>query len=154
MTYKNWTIERDAKKIVWLHFNKADASTNVLSSEVLIELNQALDEINHDLPKGVVFVSDKSNGFIAGADISEFTTIKDHAEALAFLRRGHDVMNKIEDMKCPTVAMIKGFCLGGGMELALACRYRVMCDDHATRVALPEIKLGIHPGFEIGRAHV
>ena len=147
MTYKNWTIERDTNKIVWLHFNKADASTNVLSSEVLIELNQALDEINHDLPKGVVFVSDKSNGFIAGADISEFTTIKDHAEALAFLRRGHDVMNKIEDMKCPTVAMIKGFCLGGGMELALACRYRVMCDDHATRVALPEIKLGIHPGF-------
>ena len=147
MSYKNWTIERDANRIVWLNFNKADASTNVLSSEVLIELNQALDEINNDLPKGVVFVSDKKNGFIAGADISEFTTIKDKAEALAFLRRGHDVMNKIEDMKCPTVAMIKGFCLGGGLELALACRYRIMCDDTGTQLALPEIKLGIHPGF-------
>ena len=147
MSYKNWTIERDANKIVWLHFDKADTSTNVLSSEVLIELNQALDEINNDLPKGVVFISDKKNGFIAGADISEFTTIKDKAEALAFLRRGHDVMNKIEDMKCPTVAMIKGFCLGGGLELALACRYRIMSDDTSTQLALPEIKLGIHPGF-------
>ena len=147
MSYKNWTIERDASNIVWLHFNKADASTNVLSTDVLNELNLALDEINNDLPKGVIFVSDKKNGFIAGADISEFTTIKDHAEAMAFLRRGHDVMNKIEDMKCPTVAMIKGFCLGGGMELALACRYRIMCDDNGTRVGLPEIKLGIHPGF-------
>ena len=147
MAYQHWVIERDASNIVWLHFNKADSSTNVLSSAVLSELNSALDEINTQLPKGVIFISDKSNGFIAGADISEFTTIKDQAEAIAFLRRGHDVMNKIEDMKCPTVAMIKGFCLGGGMELALACRYRIMCDDNSTRVALPEIKLGIHPGF-------
>ncbi|MBI3187090.1 MAG: enoyl-CoA hydratase/isomerase family protein, partial [Gammaproteobacteria bacterium] len=96
---------------------------------------------------GVIFVSDKKNGFIAGADISEFTTIKDRTEATAFLRRGHDIMNKIEAMKCPTVAMIKGFCLGGGMELALACTYRIMCDEASTRVGLPEIKLGIHPGF-------
>ncbi|MDQ1363022.1 MAG: 3-hydroxyacyl-CoA dehydrogenase / enoyl-CoA hydratase / 3-hydroxybutyryl-CoA epimerase, partial [Pseudomonadota bacterium] len=147
MSNKHWTIERDSKNIVWLHFNKAESSTNVLSSDVLNELNQALDEINSNLPKGLVFVSDKKNGFIAGADISEFTTIKDHAEAMAFLRRGHDIMNKIEAMKCPTVAMIKGFCLGGGMELALACTYRIMCDDAGTRVALPEIKLGIHPGF-------
>lgn len=147
MSYKNWTIERDASNIVWLHFNKADASTNVLSTEVLNELNLALDEINNDLPKGVIFVSDKKNGFIAGADISEFTTIKDRSEATAFLRRGHDIMNKIEAMKCPTVAMIKGFCLGGGMELALACKYRIMCDEAGTRVGLPEIKLGIHPGF-------
>jgi 3-hydroxyacyl-CoA dehydrogenase/enoyl-CoA hydratase/3-hydroxybutyryl-CoA epimerase len=147
MSYKNWTIERDAKNVVWLHFNKADSSTNVLSSDVLNELNLALDEINSNLPKGLIFVSDKKNGFIAGADISEFTTIKDHAEAMAFLRRGHDIMNKIEAMKCPTIAMIKGFCLGGGMELALACTYRIMSDDNGTRVALPEIKLGIHPGF-------
>lgn len=147
MTYKNWTIERDAGHIAWLHFNKADSSTNVLSSDVLDELNRVLDEMNQDLPKGVIFVSDKKNGFIAGADISEFTTIKDRAEATDFLRRGHDIMNKIENMKCPTIAMIKGFCLGGGMELALACSYRIMCSDAGTRVGLPEIKLGIHPGF-------
>lgn len=147
MSYKNWTIERDASNIVWLHFNKADASTNVLSSDVLNELNSALDEVNANLPKGVIFISDKKNGFIAGADISEFTTIKDHNEAMLFLKLGHTVMNKIEAMRCPTVAMIKGFCLGGGMELALACRYRIMSDDSGTRVGLPEIKLGIHPGF-------
>ncbi|MBT8130763.1 MAG: enoyl-CoA hydratase/isomerase family protein, partial [Gammaproteobacteria bacterium] len=63
------------------------------------------------------------------------------------LTLGHDVMNKIEGFPCKSVAMIKGFCLGGGMELALACSYRVMCDDRATRVGLPEVKLGIHPGF-------
>jgi 3-hydroxyacyl-CoA dehydrogenase/enoyl-CoA hydratase/3-hydroxybutyryl-CoA epimerase len=147
MTYKHWTIERDKDNICWLHFNKADTSTNVLSSEVLNELHAVLDAAAQPQPKGMVFVSDKKNGFIAGADITEFTTIKDHGEAMDFLRRGHDIMNRIEAMKWPTVAMIKGFCLGGGMELALACTYRICCDDAGTRVGLPEIKLGIHPGF-------
>ena len=147
MTYKHWNIERDEENICWLHLDVADASTNVLSSAVLDELNNVLDELAQSIPQGMVFVSDKANGFIAGADINEFTTIENREQAEAFLNRGHEIMNKIESFPCKSVAMIKGFCLGGGMELALACSYRVMCDDRATRVGLPEIKLGIHPGF-------
>ena len=105
-----------------------------------------MNSCNHP-PQGIIFVSDKRNGFIAGADIKEFTTIENEDQASELLNRGHEVMNKIADFPCKTVAMIKGFCLGGGMELALACTYRVMCDDSSTRVGLPEVKLGIHPGF-------
>lgn len=147
MAYQHWTIERDAENICWLHFDKADSSTNVLSSAVLDELSEVLNELAQSVPQGVVFVSDKNNGFIAGADINEFTTIESREQAQAFLEHGHEIMNKIESFPCTTVAMIKGFCLGGGMELALACNYRIMCDDRSTRVGLPEVKLGIHPGF-------
>ncbi|MDH5766152.1 MAG: 3-hydroxyacyl-CoA dehydrogenase NAD-binding domain-containing protein [Gammaproteobacteria bacterium] len=147
MTYAHWKPEIDNDNICWLHLDVANSSTNILSSAVLDELLKVLDELSQSLPKGIVFVSDKSNGFIAGADINEFTVIKTYDEAMTMLNRGHAVMNKIEAMPCTTVAMIKGFCLGGGMELALACNYRIMCDDASTRVGLPEIKLGIHPGY-------
>ena len=147
MAYTHWKIERDEENICWLHLDVSDSSTNVLSAAVLDELSEVLDEQAQSLPQGIVFVSDKANGFIAGADINEFTVVKTHDEAMVMLNRGHDIMNKVESMPCTTVAMIKGFCLGGGMELALACNYRVMCDEPSTRVGLPEIKLGIHPGY-------
>jgi len=147
MSYKHWTIERDGEDICWLHLDVADSSTNVLSGAVLDELNNILNELAQNTPKGIVFVSDKNNGFIAGADIKEFTEITTVEAAIAMLKRGHEIMNKVESMPCTTVAMIKGFCLGGGMELALACNYRIMCDDKSTRVGLPEVKLGIHPGY-------
>ena len=147
MSYKHWTIERDDENICWLHLDVADSSTNVLSKAVLAELGEILKELTQSIPKGIVFVSDKDNGFIAGADISEFTEIKTEEAALEMLRNGHGIMNMIEKMHCTTVAMIKGFCLGVGMELGLACTYRVMCDDKSTRVGLPEVKLGIHPGY-------
>ena len=147
MAYKHWKIERDDENICWLHLDVADSSTNVLSAAVLDELSDVLNEQAQSLPKGIIFVSDKANGFIAGADINEFTVVKNHDEAMVMLNRGHDIMNKVESMPCTTVAMIKGFCLGGGMELALACDYRIMCDEPSTRIGLPEIKLGIHPGY-------
>jgi 3-hydroxyacyl-CoA dehydrogenase / enoyl-CoA hydratase / 3-hydroxybutyryl-CoA epimerase len=147
MAYKHWKAELDDDNICWLHLDVAKSSTNVLSKSVLDELSELLNEQAQSLPKGVVFVSDKDNGFIAGADINEFTEIKTEEEALVMLNRGHEIMNKIESLPCTTVAMIKGFCLGGGMELALACTYRLMCDDKSTRVGLPEVKLGIHPGY-------
>lgn len=147
MAYKHWKTELDEDNICWLHLDVENSSTNVLSSSVLDELSEILNEQVQSLPKGLVFVSDKASGFIAGADIKEFTVIKTHDEAMTMLNRGHEMMDKIESLPCTTVAMIKGFCLGGGMELALACDYRVMCDDDSTRVGLPEIKLGIHPGY-------
>ena len=147
MSYKHWVIETDDEAICWLHLDVADSSTNILRSDVLNELSEILNELAQALPAGIIFVSDKSNGFIAGADIKEFTEITTHEQALEMLSRGHEIMNKIESLPCTTVAMINGFCLGGGMELALACNYRVMCDNKSTRVGLPEIKLGIHPGY-------
>jgi len=147
MSYKNWKIEIDDEDICWLHLDVAKSSTNILRSDVLDELDDIINDLAQSLPAGIIFVSDKSNGFIAGADINEFTKITTEEQAREMLVRGHTIMNKIESLPCTTVAMIDGFCLGGGMELALACTYRVMCDNKSTRVGLPEVKLGIHPGY-------
>lgn len=147
MPYKNWKIEKDEEDICWLHLDVENSSTNILRSDVISELSEILNELAQSLPAGIIFVSDKSNGFIAGADINEFTEVKTIDQATEMLTRGHEIMNKIESLPCTTVAMIDGFCLGGGMELALACNYRVLCDNKSTRVGLPEIKLGIHPGY-------
>ena len=147
MSYKNWTIEKDDEDICWLHLHVENSSTNILRSDVLDELSEILNDLAQTLPAGIVFVSDKNNGFIAGADINEFTEITTVDQAREMLSRGHEIMNKIESLPCTTVAMIDGYCLGGGMELALACTYRVLCDDKSSRVGLPEIKLGIHPGY-------
>jgi 3-hydroxyacyl-CoA dehydrogenase / enoyl-CoA hydratase / 3-hydroxybutyryl-CoA epimerase len=147
MSYKNWKIEKDEDDICWLHLDVAKSSTNILRADVLDELDDIINEQAQSLPAGIVFVSDKSNGFIAGADINEFTKITTAEQATEMLVRGHTIMNKIESLPCTTVAMIDGFCLGGGFELALACTYRIMCDNKTTRVGLPEVKLGIHPGY-------
>ncbi len=146
-TYKNWRVERDSDAIVWLHLDKAGSATNVLSGDVLEELNTILDPFISEQPRGLIILSGKANGFIAGADINEFVPLKETADALALIQRGQKACDKIAALKCPTVALIHGFCLGGGMELALACRYRIADDDARTRLGLPEIKLGIHPGF-------
>lgn len=147
MSYKNWIIEKDNDDICWLHLDVINSSTNILRADVLDELNDILNDLAQSLPTGIIFISDKTNGFIAGADIKEFTEISTVEQAREMLHRGHEIMNKIESLPCTTVAMIDGFCLGGGMELALACTYRVMCDSKSTRVGLPEVKLGIHPGY-------
>ncbi|NNJ93310.1 MAG: crotonase, partial [Halobacteria archaeon] len=128
-------------------FDKADAGTNVLSREVLEQLDLHLQQIAAQCPRGLVILSDKPNGFIAGADISSFTQLATGKEIMDLLTTGQAVFNRLEAMPFPTVAMIHGFCLGGGLELALACRYRVTRDDPGTRLGLPEVRLGIHPGW-------
>ncbi|MDH5178529.1 MAG: 3-hydroxyacyl-CoA dehydrogenase NAD-binding domain-containing protein [Gammaproteobacteria bacterium] len=145
--YKHWRVEHDNEGIAWLHIDKADAGTNVLSREVLEELEDIIGGLTQTSPKGVVILSDKDSGFIAGADVKEFTKIESEDQALQAVRRGHSVFNALEALPCPTVALIHGFCLGGGLELALACRYRVADDDPGCKLGLPEVKLGIHPGF-------
>ncbi|HET7650429.1 MAG TPA: 3-hydroxyacyl-CoA dehydrogenase NAD-binding domain-containing protein [Gammaproteobacteria bacterium] len=143
----NWRIERDADGIAWLCFDKAGASTNVLAGNIMVELGQRLKELNSQPPKGVVIYSAKKSGFIAGADIKEFTTLRTPDDAFKLIRQGQLVLDQLEQLPCPTVALINGFCLGGGMELALACRYRIGIDDDRLSLGLPEVKLGIHPGF-------
>jgi 3-hydroxyacyl-CoA dehydrogenase/enoyl-CoA hydratase/3-hydroxybutyryl-CoA epimerase len=143
----HFKLETDDDNIAWLTFDKADAGTNVLNTEVFDQLDQHLQSIAAEGPRGLVILSGKANGFIAGADISAFTEVKNVDQAMAFLRRGQEVFNRLEALPFPTVALIHGFCLGGGTELSLACRYRVTRDDPGTRMGLPEVKLGIHPGW-------
>ncbi len=143
----HFRAETDSDDIVWLHFDKADSGTNVLGKDVFDQLEQQLKTIAAQCPRGLVILSDKSNGFIAGADISSFTKVKSAQQALDFIRMGQAVFNRLAALPFPTVALIHGFCLGGGTELALACRYRVSRDDPGTRLGLPEVRLGIHPGW-------
>nr|WP_170131763.1 3-hydroxyacyl-CoA dehydrogenase NAD-binding domain-containing protein [Aquicella lusitana] len=147
-TYKNWRLETDADQILWLYFDKENASVNTIDRGVMEELAAIVDTLATDKThKGVIIASGKKTGFIAGADIAQFTRFKDLDEALFALTQGQNILNKLEALKMPSVAMIDGFCLGGGMELALACTYRVAEESSKTRLGLPEVKLGIHPGW-------
>src|SRR5206468_1445607 len=144
---RHWMLTRDADGFAWLTVDKAGTTTNTLSSEVLVELNEALDELDRDPPKGLVIASGKANGFIAGADVDEFGEFKNEADAIAIVKRGWDAFERLAAVKYPTLALVRGFCLGGGFELAMACRYRVVVDEPATRLGLPEVMLGIVPGW-------
>ena len=137
----------DDDNIAWLHVDRSGSGTNVLSASVLEALYRELLDLEEKSPRGLVILSDKKNGFIAGADVNEFTRLLEYDEALDAIRRGQEVFDRLAALSFPTVALIHGFCLGGGLELALACRYRIARDDPATRLGLPEVRLGIHPGF-------
>lgn len=147
MTLRHWTSESGDDGIVWLCIDKADGGANVLSGEVLRELHQLIEPLAKQPPKGVVIHSGKSNGFVMGADINEFTTIENPEQAYDLIRLGQQVLDQLEDLPCPTVAAINGFALGGGLELAMACDYRVAIDSDKRILGLPEVQLGIHPGF-------
>jgi 3-hydroxyacyl-CoA dehydrogenase/enoyl-CoA hydratase/3-hydroxybutyryl-CoA epimerase len=144
---KNWQIEEDDDGIVWLNIETQGQPTNVLTRDTLDELEALLDRLREQSPRGLVIGSARAGGFIAGADVKAFTQLADKEEAVELIHRGQSIMDGIEALPCPTVAMITGYCLGGGLELALACDYRLALEDPATRLALPEVKLGIHPGF-------
>jgi 3-hydroxyacyl-CoA dehydrogenase/enoyl-CoA hydratase/3-hydroxybutyryl-CoA epimerase len=143
----SWKVERDADSIVWLTIDKPGTSANVLSSGVLRELDAVLEPLARNPPRAVIMISGKKSGFIAGADIKEFTAITNIEEGFCLIRAGQEVLNRLESLPCPTVAAIHGFALGGGLELALACRYRVAVNDERLSLGLPEVQLGIHPGF-------
>jgi len=143
----NWKMDRDADGIVWLTLDKPGSSANVLGREVLAELDRHLQPLHETPPKGVIIKSGKKSGFVAGADIKEFTSFTSPEDAYQLIRAGQIVLDHLAALRCPTVAAINGFALGGGLELALACRYRVAAQDEKVSLGLPEVQLGIHPGF-------
>ena len=143
----HWKLERDADGLGWLTLDKRGATTNTLSAAVLNELRTMLGELAASPPKGLVIRSGKENGFVAGADIDEFTELKSVDDAVALVKRGWDTFEELAAAPYPTLALVRGFCLGGGMELALACRYRVVVDEPGTRLGLPEVMLGIVPAW-------
>jgi 3-hydroxyacyl-CoA dehydrogenase / enoyl-CoA hydratase / 3-hydroxybutyryl-CoA epimerase len=147
MDLKHWKLETDAQNLAWLWFDRAGTATNTFSTEVLEELGRIVDHLVAMPPKALAILSAKENGFAAGADIDEFTTISSAEQAMAFTTLGNVVFDKIAALPFPTLAMIHGFCMGGGTELALACRYRIADDGPKTRMALPEVLIGIVPGW-------
>jgi 3-hydroxyacyl-CoA dehydrogenase / enoyl-CoA hydratase / 3-hydroxybutyryl-CoA epimerase len=153
-SWKHWRLESnksDANNIAYLYFDKShqdgSESTNTFSSEALHELAEICAHLKANAPKSLVILSAKENGFAAGADIDEFTRFKTGEEAFAFTKLGNEVFDQVEALPFPTLAMIHGFCMGGGTELALACRYRIMDDGAKSKMALPEVMLGIVPGW-------
>ena len=147
MALRHWKLERDADGLAWATLDVADASTNTLGAAVMLELASLLDELDRQPPKGLVIRSGKAAGFIAGADIDEFSRIDSPAAARALVERGWNLFNRLAALPYPTLALVRGHCLGGGVELALACRYRIAVDEPATRMALPEVMLGIYPAW-------
>ncbi|MCW5567772.1 MAG: enoyl-CoA hydratase/isomerase family protein [Dokdonella sp.] len=147
LRFKHWSSERDAEGIVVLALDRAASSVNTFAREVLDELDEILERLSFEPPKGLVIRSAKAAGFIAGADIREFEGYGRSGRVLDAISHGQRVLDRIARLRCPSVAAIHGHCMGGGTELALACRYRVASRDPSTRIGLPEVKLGIFPGW-------
>ena len=146
-TYRHWHLETDRDNLAWLLLDKADSSANTLTAEVMTELGAIVDELGTRKPRALIVRSAKESGFIAGADIEEFTRLNDADDVMNLVRRGWDIYNKIEALPFPTLALVNGFCLGGGLELTLACKYRIAVDQPGTRLGLPEVMLGILPAW-------
>lgn len=145
--YQHWSFDFARPQQVHLILDVKNNSTNVLSQAVLHELDQILDDLQESDYQVLVFRSKKKNVFIIGADVHEFSALKTPQQALKFVQYGQSVMDKIEHLPMQTIALIDGFCLGGGLELALACHYCIVSDNEKVKLGLPEIKLGIHPGY-------
>jgi len=144
---QHWTLDLDDDGIAWLRIDKADSSANVLSNEVMVELNSVIDSLREATPRGMVIHSGKPNGFIMGADINEFTSVDTPEHAYDVTRLGQQLFDKIESLDCPTVAAINGFAMGGGLELVMSLDYRLALAGTKRVLGLPEVKLGLHPGF-------
>ncbi len=147
MDLKHWSLETDSDGIAWLRIDKAESSANVLSTEVMMELDTVLQAMQARTPRGFVVYSGKANGFVMGADINEFTSIDTTERAYEVTRLGQQLFDKIENLGCPTVAALNGFTMGGGLELVMAFDYRVALAGNKKILGLPEVKLGLHPGF-------
>ena len=145
--FKHWTFSTDDDNIIWLNFDKQDASVNSLDQLVLEEFDVILNEIKNKSPQGLVIQSAKDNGFIAGADIKQFKDINSKDLVVDNVTKVQNIFYKLSNLTFPTVALIKGFCLGGGLELALACDYRIAVEQPKTKLGLPEVMLGIQPGW-------
>ncbi|HEX5755083.1 MAG TPA: 3-hydroxyacyl-CoA dehydrogenase NAD-binding domain-containing protein [Arenimonas sp.] len=147
LRHTHWRPERRDDGILVLTLDRADQGVNALSRAVLDELDSLLERIAIEPPKGLVIRSGKSAGFVPGADIKEFQDFDVQGTVDVAIARGQRVFQHLASLPCRTVAAIHGHCMGGGTELALACRFRVASNEESTRIGLPEVKLGIYPGW-------
>ena len=143
--YRNFKLTRDADGVAWLLFDREGTSANTLSADLIEELDKVLAELEGHRPTGLVIRSAKKSGFIAGADVNAFRGATDVAAVETEIGRAHAVIDRLEALRVPSVAVIHGFCLGGGLEVALACQMRIAIED--ARFGFPEVMLGLHPGL-------
>jgi len=144
LRFSHWQVERRDDGVLVLSFDRAESAVNTFSQDVLLELGALLERIAMEPPKGLVVRSAKA-AFAAGADLKALQALDARGQVGDFIQLGQQVFQRIAELPCPTVAAIHGFCMGGGTEISLACRYRVAATD--ARIGLPEIKLGIFPGW-------
>ena len=144
---QHWKLETDESGIAWLCLDKEDAKANVLSSDVIRELDELLDTLESAVPQGLVMYSGKPGSFIMGADINEFGDFGSADEVAQLGKLGQSVFLRIQALPCPTVVAINGVCLGGGLEISMMFDYRIGPPGDSRIFGLPEVKLGLHPGF-------
>ena len=148
---QNWSFETDIEKIAWATIDCPGQSMNTLGERSFKELEAIIDEVERGKLKneiaGLIIISGKKNNFIAGADIKEFEQLDTVEKVEEVTDYGTKLFQRMEDLNVPVVVAINGFCLGGGLEMAMACHYRIATRSEGTRVGLPEVKLGIIPGI-------
>lgn len=143
--WQHWRLRRDANEVAWLLFDHANSSANLLSIAAMTELGDVLASLRRDMPKALVLRSAKPAGFCMGADLKDFSQLGNEADAVRQLVDAHLLAQQLIDLPCPTLAVLHGETLGGGLELALCCDMRLATPD--TRTGLPEILVGLHPGL-------
>ena len=150
-TLRDWRFSIDAQGIAWAVFDREGESQNSLGRRSLEELAMIIERVDEGarakLIRGLVFMSGKEKGFIVGADVREFDQLTDERQIIDSITQIDAYLDRIERLPIPVVCCIHGFCLGGGLELALACHWRIATRDDATRLGFPEVRLGIFPGF-------
>ncbi len=148
---KDWKFSIDGEGIAWAIFDREGESANALGKRPIEELAAIVAKVETDARagtvKGLVLMSGKEKTYIVGADIREFENFTSEANVIESLAPVNAMLDRIERLPIPVVAAIHGVCVGGGLELILACHYRIATRDDATRVGFPEVKLGIFPGF-------
>ncbi|MGI9373525.1 MAG: 3-hydroxyacyl-CoA dehydrogenase NAD-binding domain-containing protein [Hyphomicrobiales bacterium] len=145
LSLKDWRVYMDTEGVAWLIADRAGSSANSLSRSVLEQMDKALSALERVRPKALVLRSAKQSGFIMGADISEFADLVENSKAKELMLKGLHLLDRLEGFPAPTIAVLHGYCLGGGLEVALACTYRIATED--ARIGFPEVQLGLHPGL-------
>ncbi|HEY9235656.1 MAG TPA: 3-hydroxyacyl-CoA dehydrogenase NAD-binding domain-containing protein [Phenylobacterium sp.] len=143
--YAHWRLTRDRENVAWAVLDKAGVSANTLSEDVLLELDKILDRLEVDRPRGLVIRSGKPAGFIAGADVRQFVGAADPQAIETQMAKAHAIIDRLERLTIPTVAVVHGYALGGGLEIALACHLRIAVEGAS--FGFPEVQLGLHPGL-------
>jgi len=148
---KDWRFSIDGENIAWAVFDREGESANSLGRRPIEELDAIIERVEAEARaktvRGLVILSGKERGFIVGADIREFETFQNEQDVVNALKPVNALLDRIEKLPVPVVAAIHGVCVGGGLELILACHYRIATRDDSTRIGFPEVKLGIFPGF-------
>src|SRR5262245_48534119 len=146
--FRNLRIAQDRPGTLTVVFDMPGRAINVVDEGLLRDLAALVARLEQDQSLSlVVFRSGKESGFLAGADVKQLQQITCPEEAAIVLRAGQEILDRIAHLPMLTVAVIHGPCLGGGLELALACKFRVARDDPSTRLGFPETQLGVIPGW-------